>query len=256
MSWCDKLASTAGVGFRLEPHYVPGESLLNALIPITDRLTDGEKQKFAVNQIDPFGVTITTEDGFQYGVDSQRLFVGFQHRMKVRATSGGPPTMEMISHPLPYTELLPAVAKRLVEAAALLPKFSSRKLKRVGVISTTTVADEDLPPGIARFVEYMGRPWRGAVEYYNVQITSEVEKSSGWSDLCSHSMNRPEDQDQMMTMVFDYQRVFSAASTSTASGTSLAAILEQVSKSALKYFEDLAEGNRFDEELIGKAVSA
>ncbi len=253
MSWCDKLASTASVGLRFDYHFVSGDALLRALSPILDRLPVGEKTRFSITHHDSVGLTFSTDDGFEYGADPAKMFVGFKHRMKARAVSGGPPVMEMLSKPLPYTQLLPEVSSRVIEAAMLLPDVNKRNLKRIGVVATTLVADEDVPPGIERFVKYMGRPWDGSIEHFGFQLTAEVGEGKGWIDQCHHSIARPEDKDQLMTLNFDYQRIYSKPT--TVSHESLKTLLDDVREDALEYFEDLAEGNRFDEDLIGKTAS-
>ena len=55
MSWCDKLASTASVGFRLSYHFASAEAVIQALSPILDKLVEGERMRFAMNEGDPLG---------------------------------------------------------------------------------------------------------------------------------------------------------------------------------------------------------
>ena len=82
VSWCDKLASIPSVGIKLDPHFVSGGHLLTALAPITDLLGSEEKNQFSVNQHDTYGVSFTTDEGFQYTVDPRRLIVSFQYRVR------------------------------------------------------------------------------------------------------------------------------------------------------------------------------
>src|SRR4051812_2930659 len=90
-SWCDKLASTPTVGLKFEPHFASGDTLLNSLTPMLDPWADGEKQKFAIDQMDFFSLTLTSEDGFRYSFDQTRSVVEFRHRMQSKPVSGGPP---------------------------------------------------------------------------------------------------------------------------------------------------------------------
>lgn len=217
-------------------------------------LFQGEKARFSVGHQTSFEVRIDTEEGFQYAVDSIKTTVAFRHRMKAKNVSGGPPTMEMISKPLPFTVLLPEVFKRLMNMTLVVPASKDRKVVRVGVISTTAVGEDQLPPGVARFIEYVGRPWKGSAEQYEIQILSNLQSASGYQDRCIHTVKKTEDPDQLIAVTLDWQRLFNIGQpTDRAKLEDLAAKAE---KSALAYFEDVAEGKRFDEKLIRDAADA
>lgn len=143
LSWCDRLASTAAAGFSLTPHFATLDAV-RSLSPILDPMVDAFRNPtFSISEGSSGGIAITTRDGFLYHVDHSRVSVAFNHRMKATPVSGGPPIMEMLSTPLPYTELLSEVSSRLVTAARLLPGLSERKIFQVGIVSTTRVAYED-----------------------------------------------------------------------------------------------------------------
>lgn len=122
----------------------------------------------------------------------------------------------------------------------------------IGIISTTQAAEEDLPPGIKRFISYIGRPWKGALENYDVTITTEIGKGSGWVDRCFHTLKKTDDPDELITLNFDWQRTL--ASGCALNEKSLTEAMKVAEKAALKYFEDLGEGASFDEEIIRSAT--
>ena len=252
MSWCDRLASVPAAGFRLDPHFASGDAILNAVSSILDKEYENDKAKFNVTQHQSFDVQWATEDGFHYVVEPTKVSVRFRHRMRARPMSLGPPVMEMLSKPLPYTELLPVVARRLVDTVVLLPGLSTRSVTRMGIMSTTTVADDEVPPGIGRFIEYIGRPWGGALPHFEFAITAEIGKGGGWTDRCIHTIQRPEDRSELMTVTLDWQRVFTAGHPINSTG--LTEMLGEGQRAALRYFEDVGEGKRFDETLIREAA--
>lgn len=254
MSWCDRLASVPGAGFRLDHHFASSDAILEALAPVLDPLFRGDKPRFNVASQSSFEVQINTEQGFIYAVDPTKLSVTFKHQMRAQPTSGGPPVMELLSTPMPYTQLLREVTHRLASTAPLLPKSKERQITRVGVISTTSLAEQDLPPGIARFVEYISRPWSGTVNHFSISITADLSSGPGYSDRCIHTVNKFEDKEQLMTLNFDWQRTFT--SSYPINKSSISEILGRAEKSALDYFEDIGEGSRFDEDIIRKAATA
>jgi hypothetical protein len=155
--------------------------------------------------------------------------------------------MEMLSQPMPYTTLLPIVSKMLAKATLMIPDNKSRKVTRVGVVSTTTVHVNEAPPGIGRFIEAVGRPWKGYVDNFSFQIIAVVGNDAKWTDRCIHTLVKPENSDGLLNLVFDWQRTFS--SRQTISENALEGILSRAEKDALQYFEDVAEGSRFDADL-------
>jgi hypothetical protein len=252
VSWCDKLASVPSVGFMLTRHFAPIDFLLNACAPVLDRADEQQAQNTTIEQAANFSVALATHDGFKYTLNETHVAVAFQHRMKFKATSGGPPIAEMLSRPMPFTSLLEEVAERLVELAPRLPEAKNRRIDRVGIVSTTPLAEEDVPPGIMRLISYMGRPWKGALEHYRFTVTGEIARSATAVDRCVHTVNCPEDKSQLLTLQFDWQRTFSEAW--TINHDNMQRILQDARRDALKYFEELAEGSRFDEELIREAA--
>lgn len=249
MSWCDKLAATATVGFGVSHHFESIAAVLDALTPLLDKWVEGDRPLFTVERREPFSVTVSTEDGFNYEIDASRIAVGFQHSMRMRMVSGGPPIAQMLSDPLPYTKLLPNVSGKLMDATLLVCEGSTRRITRVGIVATAMAASAEIPPGIARFVAYIGRPWKGAVDHYHFQIVSELANGTEWSDRCIHTLSKVEgDPDQLLRLTFDWQRTLKSGRTITSE--SMTQLVKGAEPDAIKYFEELAEGNLFDENVI------
>lgn len=240
------------MGFKLDRHFASGDAILHSLAPLLDRWVDGEKQLFKMDRHESFAVEFTTDDGFQYGIGASNIHVTFTHRMRARPVSGGPPVIEMLSSPRPFTELLPTASERLLNATLLIPGSKDRSLLRVGVVSSTAVAEDEVPPGIARFIKYVGRPWSGLTDSFSFQITTEIAQASGWSDRCIHNLTKPEDPEKLLTIIFDWQRTY--ASGRPIKREVLAEILSVAEKDSQKYFEELAEGSIFDEEIISRTA--
>lgn len=255
LSWCDKLASTPGIGVRLSPHFASGDSIIDGLSPVLRPLTEATTAdlEFAVEQVQPFGLRFTTNGGFTYDVDHRRFFVGFNHRIRAEMGNAGPPTMKMLSEPAPYTELLPIVVDRVVEGIALLNANSDRTFTRIGVMATTHVVREDMPPGINAWIEYLGRPWVGGLNHMTSNIFGNLEDTDDWSDRCGHQLTLPEDQSKLLQIVLDYQRTFKVSVKFTEE--KLRQLSRKVSEDALKYFEKVAEGSMFDEQIIGDGAA-
>ncbi|MBB4391488.1 hypothetical protein [Bradyrhizobium sp. ERR14] len=246
MSWCDKLASVPGVGFLLTPHFFSGDTIIEALSPMLDGLVDARsKPTFTVNQHASFNITISTEDGFQIGVDHTRVHVTFHHKMRAKPVSGGPPIMEMLSVPKPYTKLLEDVSDRLIEVACMLPPVQGRKLVGVGVITTTHVAEEDVPPGVDKFIKRISAPWGREADSFNVNVLTVLNRADAWTDKCLHQAVKEDDPEKLLNLTFDFHRRLNAGN--QISRDNFSSLLSHCKRDALDYFERIAEGNMFDE---------
>jgi len=96
VSWCDKLAATPTVGFKLSPYFHPSDTLLSTLAPVLSGLAKDEKIPFSIERQESFAVVLSTDEGFQYGLDHSKINVSFVHRMRARPVSAGPPVMELV----------------------------------------------------------------------------------------------------------------------------------------------------------------
>ncbi|WFU23142.1 hypothetical protein QA649_34440 [Bradyrhizobium sp. CB1717] len=247
MSWCDKLASVPTVGLTFDFHFASTDELLSSMTPILDKLVLNNKPTFEIEKLEVFAVTINTHEGFKYAVEPSKASVAFNHRMRPKAVSGGAPTMEMLSKPLPFTELLPAVSDRLIEMAVALPGPKGRSFTRYGVVTTTPVDEDELPPGIKKLIAHFGKPWGGLSDSFGIRTCASLTKTSSYYDRCIHTLARSEDPNELMTIGFDYQRTFTNGQ--PISQAALKDAAEGTERAALKYFEELAEGNRFDGEI-------
>jgi hypothetical protein len=248
LSWCDKLASTPSLSVKLDYHFLSSGDILRAISPITDKMIKGDKASFRITKQDAFNIDLDDENGYLYAISSSNISVEFRHHYRVRHTSAGPPVVALLTEPLPFTTLLPIVTEKLIETTLLIAQGTQRKITRVGVVATTTVALEDAPPGIARFIAYVSRPWKGRVDFYSLQITGMIDETPDWSDRCVHQLTKLEDPDAVPSVKLDWQRTFTTGRPVTRE--SMKTLLSHAEVAANKYFEDVAEGNRFDEELL------
>lgn len=242
MSWCDKLASTPTVGLGFDPRYRHSSLILEAMAPLLDPQTRNEKQTFSLDRQDTFELVFSTDDGFQYSFAPTKLSVAFLHRAEVKLQSASMPVASVITEAIQYTKALSKASKGLVDAALLLHDIGNRHLLRVGVVSTTTVFEDEMPPGIREFIEYYTRPW-GSVEAYSIQIVASIDETDQFKDRCIHTIVKSDDEDIIPSIALDWQRIFKTKR--LARKNVLDEAVTQGQDAALSYFEQLAEGKRF-----------
>src|SRR5208337_3481586 len=249
MSWCDKLGSTPSIGYQLDWHSLPSDILLNALSPAVDLMVDGDQQQFSIDLKDALRLTLTSFDGYQYGFEPTKIFVGFVHRATTRIVSGGLPTLVLSSKTVPYTALLDELEFKLLSTMEIINRIKTRRLAGIGIVSTTVTDRTELPPGIERILVYAGKPWKGKLRSLTFQAQAVLQENDNHSDRCIHMIFKSQKDDDPLQIVFDYQRIYKRPQ--DIESNRLRAATEGLKRDALEYFEQLAQGDRFDELLDG-----
>jgi hypothetical protein len=228
----------------MTPVFRSAEEILSAMSPVLSREMVNDRAAFNIEAMDPLSLTFNTESGFRYAFDPGSVSVAFNHRIMAKASSAGPPTMELISRAAPYTVLLKAVSERLIEAVELLKTIEPRILKRIGIVSVTQIELEDAPPGIVELFKELGKPLGGVVDNFNINITTVIDRNSRHIDRCAHALTLPEQPETLATLTFDWMRTI--VNPSAAHKSAITDILKNGERDALAYFERLAEGGLSD----------
>ncbi|TXM91963.1 hypothetical protein [Methylobacterium sp. WL116] len=247
-SWCDKLASTPTVGFKLDPNFLSGDTLLGSLTAITNSYYDQDKAKFTMEKHESFAVQFSGEDGYTYSIDPTKISVAFMHKVRAKLTSGGLPRVETTSEDAPYSILLDRTVEKAIELLVSVPNEAGRKLKRIGMVTTSVTNQEDMPPGVAKLLMYLGRPWNNKLSSYHMQITATLKKSETEEDRCIYTIVKGDEHEDLINFSFDWQRLYLSGKSIERKQVQDTVRLAQ--RAALAYFEAIAEGNEWDEKLL------
>lgn len=85
----------------------------------------------------------------------------------------------------------------------------------------------------------------------NASISSIIDEQEDWIDGCIHQVVIQEDPDAPVTVQFDWGRKFK--NSRKTDRQALIKVGQECQEMALKYFEELAVGDRFDEELLASS---
>jgi hypothetical protein len=249
VTWCDKLASTPVVGLKLDWTFATGNSFLESLSPVLSKLSVSDAPAFGIDALDAMNMIVTTNEGFQYAAAPGAISVGFARRFQVKYAATGNPSLEILSLSQPYSTLLDSALKQLVDFALRLPSSQNRTFSRIGIVTTTRVEEAEFPPGVKSLLGYFGTPWKHELEFYDIQATVALGEDLHWKDRCIHRITKPEGAEVIPVLNFDWQRTYN--SSRPLNKTILNNELAAAHKAALDYFERLAEGSVFDENVPG-----
>ncbi|WP_363347930.1 hypothetical protein [Methylocystis echinoides] len=215
-----------------------------------EHLRDGDEPAFGIEALDHLQVVLTTNQGFQYSVNPSRISVTFASRAKIKHRTAMETTIENLSEVKPFSELLPLVCEKLIEAAMLLPSAEKRRFSRIGIVSRTLAQETEFPPGIKKLIEHLGKPWAGGLDAYNVSLTAQLGSSSKWAERCIHQLAKSDAGGGNVPILnLDWQRAFKAEQ--HLNREALVREMNAARSAAVHYMEELAEGNMFDEDLTG-----
>ena len=117
-----------------------------------------------------------------------------------------------------------------------------------GIVTNALVEEENFPPGINKLIEYFSRPWPKRLIAYTFNVTAELHDDTRWMDRCIHNVTKSEDKNTPPILNIDWQRSFKRER--VLDDKSLKADIAAARQAALSYFEALAEGSMFDEDVI------
>ncbi|WP_141245445.1 hypothetical protein [Mesorhizobium sp. WSM3864] len=238
------MASVPSVGIFYAPVFVSSDRIIDSIAPMLNRWTVDGKADFAISVPDPLKVEIRHNNGFTYAVESNRVSIAYQHRVKFRNISGGRPVAELISSPLPFSGLLDAAIDDIIELTLLLPIAKSSSINRVGIVSSTHADEDDMPPGVRKLIDFLAKPWPGALSAYQVSIVGNLPSSKEYEDRCIYGITKPDDDSDIPNYKFDWQRGY--VTSFPINKDTLQKEFQRNRKAAIEYFEKLAIGDEFD----------
>jgi hypothetical protein len=124
-------------------------------------------------------------------------------------------------------------------------------------VTSTAVGVSDLPPGVRRLIDHVGKPWSGKLSQYNVELSAELGGKDEYKDRCIHIVGSGDEEnnpDRLVSVKFDWQRTY--AFSRPIAVDAIRKLVAVGRGGALDYFEEVAEGSRFDEEIHNKSRSA
>jgi hypothetical protein len=247
MTWCDKLGSLPSVGVKLAPRLISSGAIIDALTSYATAYHKGDELRIQIERATPNVVVLNTMDGFEHGIEPTRAFITFKHQVQTKVSAGGMPRMETLSRLAPFSELLEEAMERMTKVIRALPGAGARPIARVGIVATTIAKLEEFPPGIVAMVEHMTAPWGGEYKDFSMNVNALLNDGEKGMESCLHTISRNVDEDDSLyTVRLDWQRQFKVEQASRED--TLKRMLKDAAGSAIDYFEQLAEGERFIEE--------
>jgi hypothetical protein len=242
-SWCDKLASLPSVGLKFSNSFTSSAILLDKITPFLDSMATGDTNNFTLLRNEPFSIAIDTEQGFQYTIEPGRVFITKVRKIKIKnmGTSHSP-IFELPYDEQSYTQALQELVNRIVDFSQLLIDFGTRRLIRVGIVTTTSAKEDEFPPGIIGIINELKTTWNNTIISIDNNIKTVISRSDDEEIYCAHRIVVPEESpDSLVTIIMDWQKQFIVPKICSISSTRK--IIDGCVISAINYFELFASGD-------------
>jgi len=140
-----------------------------------------------------------------------------------------------------YSDILTEVQDRLVKFTSALDLPSQSNLGRIGVVASCRLELTNLPPGISRFITFLGRPWRESLDEGRIHLRIPLSNHQRGRDRCHHIVSFNRDSDLgLLELKLDWQRCFEP---SIRVDASLEKELSTSTANAVSYFETFGRGD-------------
>lgn len=209
MSWLDATIATPLIGVTIEPHYSKSVRFRDGLAPLLDELQTECGEVTIGGSDSTFSTEVETPKGFSYSIRPDNLLVRFRYRSSLEAKPGKFPQYKFEPHEVqPYTELLSRVAKETTRLLhALTREAGTLSVLRIGIVASSRIDAEHVPPGIARHVDHFRLPWNANLAKCQALLLVPLRKDENGEDRCHHHFEyAPLDKPGEMEVKLDWQR--------------------------------------------------
>lgn len=245
MSWLDSVVAVPLIGAEIHlplkiaankgQHFAP---FLDYFSSKAETKTRDQEKVLVVR--DEFGrdTLKVKSSGYYIDLADERLASGFNYEVPV-VKKGGFPSW-VIPEMQPFTKLLEVFMQNLIEAAKSLDKQGAM-LGFIGFVAFAEMDPEVLPPGVERFLQYLGDPWDGILELQVERLTCKLSEDDFSTCRCHHALKFSKAKPEDGLLRIDWQQVLKEKIPFAV--RDLIPKLEEYKKAFLEYCERFGEGN-------------
>lgn len=237
-SWLDTVAAVPLVGVQLVPDW--GLRLPEHAEAIVGRLESAVRGRMRTDN--PWHLSIDCSDGLRFELTVENMTAQFAY--PARATSA-PGALDSVAVPAvrPYSSLLDTTIDAFGEVLGALHTNRRVRLRRIGVIASTSVDRSSPPPGVRRLLDHLDGFWPNPLTKCQAVFLAPLSKSKGSEDRCHHHVDFDSTSDpRLMRIQLDWQRVLGQPLDATVA--KLDQVLHQARRDAVAYFDEFGRGAR------------
>lgn len=234
MAWLDRVLAIPVIGLHVRSNMALAVKFLELMAPVID------ENSRACGEIDiatgPADLQVGVADGFRYTLSHDNLLITYKPSARAEPRAGMLPEFK-VPEIAPYSRLIKQAMDHLERVIQILgPK--KLEVLRFGVVATASLDPKNLPPGVAGFIEQLGKSWPNGVFRAETNLLNRYRETEVLADQCHHQLRYDKGNPTAdVAFALDWQRVWKKP-------LERANILElrEAHEAALGYFEDFGSG--------------
>ncbi len=241
MNWLDLALSAPTIGIVCEPRLQFPHEMLDDLRPALEKWKKDHSNLLFYNPAPTALIQIKVGDGFVCDLLGNGFNTTFKYETKVVDTPAALPTLTT-PDVLKFSDLL----TRAIELTATI--FERLKappvlVTRIGIVADCRLDEKDLPPGIERFLSYLGAPWGAKPSILSGTMTFDLPKHEKWTRRCHHMVDREVvERPGDLRIRLDWQMSLEKGSSHRVAEGAAKSFVEDAAGHANAYFEKFAAG--------------
>lgn len=241
MTWLDGVLAVPAIGVKTQIGFDNITNFESNVGKFAYRL-EQEGEKFKIKKTEIWAYDIECDGGLMFKFSRISFVSSFKYRFIEKEQPGELPQME-VPNVLTYTELLEKTFGWINLMFDYFKNIPDLKYDRIGLVASANLEEKTTPPGVQKWMEYLGRPWRGSLLEVNVKTLSKLEEGENFSDRCHHQieylLNKVDEKGYNLTL--DWQREFNRVKNFQEGD--FRDTIEVCKNAALKYFDIFAQGD-------------
>lgn len=247
MIWMDNLFAVPAIGIRMNPNFNEVFEFQKRFGGFFEYLI--HQEKYGVDQIkiesqEIWGYSVTVrKTGFLFVLTPRGIVSQFLYEVSKKEQPGGLPKFEL-PEPMLYSQALEKVRKYIEIIFGFMKDLKGFQYDRIGVVASVGSDKDSLPPGILRWLEYLGKPL-GNVTKSEASFLAKFQdsKENEFYDQCHHLIRFDDSAPEIgYRIVLDWQRMFDKPKV-ISDTRDLVTNLNSAKEEAIKYFQKFGEGD-------------
>ncbi len=241
MSWLDGVLAVPTIGVHTKIEYDSVMNFEGNVGKFAYKL-ENSGEKFRIERKELWGYEITCDSGYAFLINRNNFVASFKYLFIEKDQPGALPHME-VPQVLSYTEICSQIEDYIDNLFVAFNNIPEMVYDRIGIVTSANLEKTTTPPGVKKWLEYLGRPWAGDLVDINAKICTNLSNDGDYADRCHHSIEYASEkvEETGFRIILDWQRKFNKKQS-----ISVGNFKDRIGvckNKAFEYFEKFAQGD-------------
>jgi hypothetical protein len=240
-NWLDVALAAPIIGLACEPRLQFPHEMGDAIKPVLEKWKTKFPEILFTIPAQAALLNVKVGDGFHIDLLGNAINTSFKYETKLIDVPAALP--QVASQKVrPFSELV-ATAVEYTAAICEHLRVPPIDVTRIGVVADSRLSADALPPGVGKFLKYLGAPWGAQpVAFAGAFTTSFGPEDKDWESRCHHFLDVSPERPGDVRLRLDWQMYTPPSSSHRLVSGEARGLLERAVRHANQYFETFAAG--------------